>query len=508
MKRCDPCGLKFEGRVLFCRMCGSLLVAPAGVVAYDDLPPTAKVKTCPRCEAPARFAWRFCSRCGADLMEDAAESMPVLLPSDCDHPGTTAQGLAVPTSVLDTHVGACPFCGTSMTREHKFCERCGFEVIRCASCDAIVPAADALFCDECGTSLDDPRNRATLREPMPTPLRSDPPVAIADTPTAPVAVKTPDTQSPQIARPPLFLAQYESQTRVPRRIRGVFVAVVTILVLGGGVVAASIAWKRWPAASPAATRTPAPPAPEVPPRTQATNEIPNPLEPPPGMVLIPGGAFVMGSDSGDEYERPEHRVVLTSFFIDATEVTCDAYARFLAETNRRSPAGWSGASPPKGSQRLPVTGVTWEDAKAYAAWAGKRLPTEAEWEYAARGSDGRRYPWGNEWKLGRANAFSSAVGRMAEVGSYPDGKSPFGVLDLSGNAWEWTETDLAAYPGGRLPAPARAGEKIIRGGCWKSTADESTTTYRWGWPARGAKDYGDTGFRCALNVPQPRTEER
>jgi formylglycine-generating enzyme required for sulfatase activity len=224
------------------------------------------------------------------------------------------------------------------------------------------------------------------------------------------------------------------------------------------------------------------------------------------MVLVPGGTFLMGRDSGDAYERPSHTVVLAPFFIDRTEVTREAYARFLKETGRKAPDGWQDTDPPGGTERLPVTGVSWDDAVAYATWAGKRLPTEAEWEFAARGDDGRRYPWGNQWRAKRANAFTSAAGRMVEVGSYPEGESPFGLVDVCGNAWEWTASDLEAYPGGRLPEAAGADDKVIRGGCWKSNAEQSSTTYRYGWPARGAHDYTDTGFRCAMDAAQTRTE--
>jgi eukaryotic-like serine/threonine-protein kinase len=223
--------------------------------------------------------------------------------------------------------------------------------------------------------------------------------------------------------------------------------------------------------------------------------------PPPGMAYVPGGEFTMGRDDGDEFERPAHRVTVKPFFIDLHEVTCEEYEKFLRAKMGEPPTTWPNGEMPPGAARRPVTGVTWDAANAYAEWAGKRLPTEAEWEFAARGTDGRLYPWGNEWKSGHANAGATAVGHMADVGAHAAGASPYGLLDLVGNAWEWTASDLVAYPGGELPADRPRGElKVIRGGCWQNTQSEATTTFRRGWPMRSASDYGDTGFRCAKDV--------
>src|SRR5688572_1012757 len=122
------------------------------------------------------------------------------------------------------------------------------------------------------------------------------------------------------------------------------------------------------------------------------------------MAYVPGGDFTMGRDDGDEYERPAHLVTVKPFFIDLNEVTNEDYEKFVKEKGYQPPASWKTGTYPEGAGRLPVTGVNWEDANAYAAWAGKRLPTEEEWEFAARGADGRTYPWGNEWQPGQANA--------------------------------------------------------------------------------------------------------
>jgi formylglycine-generating enzyme required for sulfatase activity len=160
-----------------------------------------------------------------------------------------------------------------------------------------------------------------------------------------------------------------------------------------------------------------------------------------------------------------------------------------------------GGNYPAGAARKPVTGVMWNDAIRYCEWAGKRLPAEEEWEFAAPGTDSRIYPWGNNWQRGSANANSENNG-LADVGSYK-GMSPFGALDMVGNAWEWTASDFRLYPGGHLPANLPAGDlKVIRGGTYDSGQAVATTTYRTGWPASGARTYDQTGFRCVKDIAQ------
>jgi serine/threonine-protein kinase len=227
------------------------------------------------------------------------------------------------------------------------------------------------------------------------------------------------------------------------------------------------------------------------------------LTPPAGMVYVRGGEFMMGrdqSDGGDEFESPAHRVPVKPFFIDLYEVTCEDYDKFVKDTGHAPPPTWTtGGSYPEGAARRPVTGVTWDDASAYAKWAGKRLPTEEEWEFAARGEDGRRYPWGNEWQDNLANSGSKNKG-MVDAGQYR-GASPFGVFDMVGNAWEWTTSDFNSYPGGQM-AEQKSGLKVIRGGYWGSEVKKAaTTTYRAGLAINGEKDYGNTGFRCVKDVP-------
>jgi formylglycine-generating enzyme required for sulfatase activity len=219
---------------------------------------------------------------------------------------------------------------------------------------------------------------------------------------------------------------------------------------------------------------------------------------PKGMAYVPGGEFVMGSASGDDFERPPHRVAVKPFFIDRYEVTCADYARFVEQTGHAPPPGWHGGQYPQGAASRPVTGVSWDDAFAYAKWANKRLPTEEEWEFAARGTDGRPYPWGKEWQAGMANA-GGVAGGLADVGAFK-GVSPFGLYDMVGNAWEWTADDLRPYPGGQWPVIPQGALKVIRGGSWREGPGQATATYRGYLPARSSKDYSATGFRCAQDV--------
>jgi formylglycine-generating enzyme required for sulfatase activity len=240
------------------------------------------------------------------------------------------------------------------------------------------------------------------------------------------------------------------------------------------------------------------------------------------MVHIPEGPFVMGTDQVDadhkaaeygiikpwfEDEHPAHSVNLAAYYLDKYEVTNADYQAFLRATNRRPPPDWSGPTHPQGLPRGPVVSVTWEDADAYCRWAGKRLPTEAEWEKAARGFEGRLYPWGNEFELGRANIGGGRNGPAA-VGSYPSGRTPLGVYDLVGNVWEWTADWYQPYPGNPAmsasdPPPGR----VLRGSSWSGVghfppgvieqilAHNARGSFRLYADPNGRLN--DVGFRCA-----------
>ena len=239
-------------------------------------------------------------------------------------------------------------------------------------------------------------------------------------------------------------------------------------------------------------------------KTNTTNVATNTAPPakavpaPKGMVYVRGGEFIMGNAGGDDFERPPHPVLVKSFFIDRYEVTCADYARFIEQTGHAPPPDWRDGQYPQGSARRPVAGISWDDAVAYAKWANKRLPTEEEWEFAARGTDGRLYPWGKEWQEGMANAGSARVG-PDDVGAFK-GVSPFGIYDMAGNVWEWTADDLRPYPGGQLPAVSQGILKVIRGGSWRESPGQATVTYRGYLLARGSKDYSATGLRCAQDA--------
>jgi formylglycine-generating enzyme required for sulfatase activity len=224
------------------------------------------------------------------------------------------------------------------------------------------------------------------------------------------------------------------------------------------------------------------------------------------MAYVAGGEFMMGSANGDEYERPPHKVTVRAFYVDEYEVTCQEYARFVKAEKYAAPPGWRNGQYPPNAAKRPVTGVNWDDANAYANWAGKKLPTEEQWEFAARGPEGRAYPWGNEWKAGMANA-SGGSGGMSDVGAFKEGIAPSRAYDMIGNAWEWTASDLKPYPGGRFSSKPSGDMKVIRGGSWKE-GREATATYRGYLLARGGKDYSATGFRCVREAAEVLTTQK
>jgi formylglycine-generating enzyme required for sulfatase activity len=240
------------------------------------------------------------------------------------------------------------------------------------------------------------------------------------------------------------------------------------------------------------------------------------------MVSVPAGEFLMGSDAGDRDERPQRRVYLDAFEIDKYEVTNVQYRRFLLATGHAPPQSWPGryvaflpdrdpdwhgAEYPDGEAMHPVVAVNWDDATAYCAWAGKRLPSEAEWEKAARGTDGRVYPWGDEWDVARANAGLTGTGYTQPVGSYPGGASPCGALDMAGNAWEWVadlyDRQYYTYALNRNPlGPASGtGERILRGGAWDSSSRHLRASYRNATHCFGPNYRA--GFRCARSTVTP-----
>ena len=253
-------------------------------------------------------------------------------------------------------------------------------------------------------------------------------------------------------------------------------------------------------------------------------------------ILIPAGEFTMGTDrrqepGADPDEFPTHQLVISDFYIMRGAVTNAQYQQFMKDTGYRAPQFWKNGSFAAGQADHPVVGVSFGDAVEFCLWAAQasglpvRLPSEAEWEKAARGSDGRTYPWGNHWEAGRANTYEARLKGTSPVGQFsPAGDSPYGVADLAGNVQEWCATIFDAYPydpndgrdrylydlggHGLLPkqydagctsvitsAEAELGKSVVRGGSWRESKHQSRCAYRsWAAPLHRSDD---TGFRCA-----------
>ncbi|MCF8719753.1 formylglycine-generating enzyme family protein [Nitrospina gracilis] len=241
----------------------------------------------------------------------------------------------------------------------------------------------------------------------------------------------------------------------------------------------------------------------------ASSGSPNPS---PGMVHVPAGPFTMGSSEEDiqwaaktffseslEYyrdETPAYTVQMAAFEIDQHEVTNAEYRKYLEATNRPAPKYLDNEK--FNAPNQPVAGVTWQEANDYCAWTGKRLPTEAEWEKAARGVDGRFYPWGNDPDPTRANARGMKDGHRypAPVGTFPKGASPYGALDMAGNVWEWTADWYRPYPGNLVKNDLYGNTfRVMRGGSWFSNMDLARSTVRGKLTPDQRQNY--IGFRCA-----------
>ena len=219
------------------------------------------------------------------------------------------------------------------------------------------------------------------------------------------------------------------------------------------------------------------------------------------MGFIPAGWFTMGEDNGRASNQPQHRVYLDEYCIHELEVTQQAFSKFLAETDYQA-SGWPRPFT-EADAALPATGVTWRDAQAYCQWAGLRLPSEAEWEKAARGTDGRRYPWGNDWDVHKANTAESSSGSPKPVGSFSAGASPYGMLDMCGNAAEWVSDYFdpeyySASPDHNPTGPGLVSDHGLRGGSFASTGEQSTTFFR--DSSHSAQPNPRVGFRCASTV--------
>jgi iron(II)-dependent oxidoreductase len=239
-----------------------------------------------------------------------------------------------------------------------------------------------------------------------------------------------------------------------------------------------------------------------------------------GMVIIPAGEFTMGRDSGPKDETPAHKLFLPAFYIDRNLVTAREYAKFIQEKGPTGPNGemyldvadpdalvhnrggkWL---PKEGFENHPAGEMSRYGAAAYCTWAGKRLPSEAEWEKAARGTDGRLYPWGNDMPRPDLAFIGGFRGQTVPVGQFPKGASPYGVLDMAGQVWEWTRSIYKPYPynpnDGR-EEPASTGTVVARGGNSSSGPEGLTSTSREVVDAgRAATGHAYIGFRCVSDT--------
>jgi formylglycine-generating enzyme required for sulfatase activity len=233
------------------------------------------------------------------------------------------------------------------------------------------------------------------------------------------------------------------------------------------------------------------------------------------MLLIPAGEFVMGDDNHRPEEKPAHKVTLPDYYIDKFEVTNEQYQKFCQETKRKPPTvpWWDGDYFKK--PKMPVVGVSFADAAAYAAWAGKRLPTEEEWEKAASwdpaATQKRMWPWGNTTETGRTTLNAESP---SEVGSHPSGASAYGVQDMAGNVLEWVNAFYQPYSSNDATNPDfGTANRVVRGGSFHSVDEDARTTRRiFAQPEFTATEKKERswliGFRCVVSADDPKLQER
>lgn len=240
--------------------------------------------------------------------------------------------------------------------------------------------------------------------------------------------------------------------------------------------------------------------------TQIEIPAPNPAVEPPieGVVEVEGSEITTG---GGNTNRPLKRALVGNFSIAETEVTNAEYAEFVKETGHKSPAGWNKEVFPKDSDKFPVVNVSWRDAEDYCEWLGKklgtevRLPTEAEWELAARGKEQNTYPWGNEWNK-EAAISEETGGEISAVKSFPLNRSPFGAYDMAGNVWEWTQnkvTDEDALTDEALAKLLKSGQslRIVKGGTANDPAKQISAQARYEMPE--TTKHPHIGFRYVIS---------
>ncbi len=237
-------------------------------------------------------------------------------------------------------------------------------------------------------------------------------------------------------------------------------------------------------------------------------------KPPEGMVLIPAGEFIMGLEMDAipgicdrlacmpkhlENASPARKVNLDAFYMDIYEVTNENYKKFVDATKHKVPESWEEEGYPAKKANHPVVWVSWYDAVEYCKWVGKRLPAEEEWEKGARGTDGRLFPWGSDFNKGNLNYQELMLDTTTPVGKYPGGKSPYGLLDMAGNVWEWTASNYLAYPNTKFEDEFFGKERFVyRGGSWFTESYDALSTFR--DKSTAESSYEDVGFRCVKNA--------
>ncbi|TKB74114.1 MAG: formylglycine-generating enzyme family protein [Nitrospira sp.] len=224
------------------------------------------------------------------------------------------------------------------------------------------------------------------------------------------------------------------------------------------------------------------------------------------MELVSAGEFTMGSEHGDDDEQPIHRVFLDSFYLDTFEVTNGRFAKFVEAIQSEPPWGFADQETPVAHAEKPVRWVNWLEATGYCLWAGKRLPTEAEWEKAARGTEGRTYPWGNDLPTAAHAVFGLKEGAdtVAPIGNRDLGRSAYGIHDLAGNLYEWVadwydETFYTTQPTVNPRGPVEGTVKVQRGGSYINGPYRLRSTFR--TKSDPTEHDAHVGFRCAQDAP-------
>ncbi|MDP6595061.1 MAG: formylglycine-generating enzyme family protein [Candidatus Poribacteria bacterium] len=222
-----------------------------------------------------------------------------------------------------------------------------------------------------------------------------------------------------------------------------------------------------------------------------------------GMVRIPAGSFQMGSRDGESNETPVHKVQLDAFYMDVHEVTVGQFREFVNQSGCSYEGDWDDVAKYSAGDDYPMIYVTWSDATAYAKWVGKRLPTEAEWEYAARGGlAGKRYPWGDEMTKAHYGSWNGGRGTTKAVGSF--GVNRYGLYDMAGNVWEWCQDWYSKdyyqnSPTKNPPGPDTGSKRVLRGGSWGSTTSPLRVALRNDSPPNSGGN--SAGFRCVSGSP-------